>query len=110
MVHVAVAGEASTLPAASRARTLNVCEPTARFAGENGDVQAAQAAPSSEQSNAVTPTLSVPAKVSVASVAVVVADGADTMLVSGAVVSVVGAGRVPGLAGSSGSVPARTSA
>ena len=30
IVHVAVAGEASTLPAASVARTLKVCEPTAR--------------------------------------------------------------------------------
>ena len=51
IVHVYVAGDWSALPAASVARTRNSCDPAARPVWSRGDVQAANAAPSSEQAN-----------------------------------------------------------
>jgi hypothetical protein len=50
-VNVRVAGVASTLPAASLARTENVCSPSARFVYACGEVQAANAAVSRRHSN-----------------------------------------------------------
>src|SRR3954452_2454009 len=51
IVHVRVAGEASVLPAPSVARTLNVCEPSARPEYALGEVHAAYAPPSMRHSN-----------------------------------------------------------
>ena len=50
-VNARVAGDASTLPDASRARTANVCAPSASAAGVNGDAHGAGSAPSSEHEN-----------------------------------------------------------
>jgi hypothetical protein len=50
IVHACVAGLESTLPAASVARTRNVCAPAARPVRSTGEVQAENGAPSSEQS------------------------------------------------------------
>ena len=47
---VCAAGVASVVPTSFNARTLNVCEPTARPVYAFGDVQAANAEPSSEHS------------------------------------------------------------
>jgi hypothetical protein len=86
IVNVRVAGVASTLPAASRARTENVCVPSASVPSVTGDVQAAKAAPSREHSNVVPASL---VKVNVG--------GVPASVVSGAAVSSVKV-RVAGVA------------
>ena len=50
-VNERVAGEASTLPEASFARTANVCAPSGNYVVVSGDVQAAKAAVSMRHSN-----------------------------------------------------------
>jgi hypothetical protein len=89
-VHVRLAGEASVLPAASVARTSNVCDPFARFEYAFGDVQAAQA-PASMRHWKVEP-LSVDVNEKLAELLVDVPDGPPVMFVSGAVVSGGGGG------------------
>ena len=79
-----LAGLWSRFPAASRARTWNVWEPTATV-WETGVLQDAKPAPSSEHSK-VEP-VSVEAKVNVASGSVVGEDGFSPIVVSGGVVS-----------------------
>src|SRR5918994_164420 len=54
------AGVGSTLPTASTAETLNVCEPSARPIMSNGEVQGSVIVPSTSQIKWSTPTLSVP--------------------------------------------------
>src|SRR5687768_11776478 len=86
-VHACVAGEPSTLPAASVARTLNSWLPSASAVYAFGEEQVANAAPSSEHSN-VAPASE--EKLKVAVVAPVVAAGApEPIVVSGAAVSTV---------------------
>src|SRR5688572_13653971 len=75
------------LPAASIARTWNECWPTARFVSVAGDVQAANAARSSEHWNVV--PVSGDVNWNVAVVLVVVASGPLLMTVSGSVWSIV---------------------
>src|SRR6201999_2677108 len=87
IVQLWVAGEPSTLPAASIARTRNECAPTARPLSARGDVQAAYAALSSEHSN-VEPT-SVAVNANDAVVAFVLAGGVVPIVVFGAAVSIV---------------------
>src|SRR6476469_2377958 len=55
-VQPAVAGEASTLPAASVARTFAVCWPSGRPVNALGDVHGAQAPPSSWHSKLAPPS------------------------------------------------------
>ena len=50
-VHVAVAGEASVLPASSVAATLTLWRPSARPESSSGDAQSAAAPPSTTQLN-----------------------------------------------------------
>ncbi len=85
-VNVWEAGVASVLPAASRARTSNVCDPSLSFAAVNGVVHAANAAPSTRHSNVALPSGDVNAKVGVLSFVV---DAIGVSVVSGATVSTV---------------------
>src|SRR5262245_47153562 len=87
IVQLKLAGVASVLPAASRARTWNVWTPWARPVRLFGLVQAAYAAPSTEHSNVAEPSGEVNAKLAL--VEVLFAFGLDVMLVSGDVVSIV---------------------
>ena len=87
IVQLYAAGEASRLPTASLARTWNWCEPVASAVYWRGDVQAANADPSSEHSKAEPDSLE--EKENDALVEVVVAGGAASMVVSGATVSIV---------------------
>ena len=83
------------LPAASFARTEKVCDPIARPVYAFGVVQAAYEPVSSLHSKVRLPlgvTLSVPANPNDAFVCVVVAGGLAPIVVSGAIVSGVGAG------------------
>src|SRR5699024_8296298 len=86
-VQVALAGDGSTLPAPSTARTRRVCSPSARFSKVMGLVHGTPPAPSRLHSY-VTP-VSVEPKVNVALVLSVVPGGPETMVVSGAAVSTV---------------------
>ena len=84
--HTCSAGEASTLPARSRARTRNTCAPSPNPANDAGDKHTKNTAPSSEHSN-VTPGSDANANTAAAE-----ADntgGTDTNNVSGGVVSTV---------------------
>src|SRR5688500_17405793 len=55
MVQACVAGDASTLPATSRARTAKLCSPSARLVSASGEPQTANAAPSRLHSSASMP-------------------------------------------------------
>ena len=85
-VNVRVAGVASTLPAASLARTANVCWPSARFVYACGDVLVANAAPSRRHSNVAPGSL---VKANDAELEVMVPVGPLVIVVSGAAVSTV---------------------
>jgi hypothetical protein len=87
-VQLAVAGVASTFPAASVARTANWCEPTASPEYAFGELQSAQARPSSRQAKVELGSLDAKAKLAV--VAVVVALGPLVIKVLGGVLSVDG--------------------
>src|SRR5438128_10472786 len=87
MVHVKLAGVASTLPAGSVARTWKVWRPSASALLLCGLVQAAKAAPSSLHSK-VLPAL-VAVKLKLALVLFVTRRSSDLIVVSGAVVSMV---------------------
>src|SRR5438128_7044753 len=87
MVHVKLAGVASTLPAGSVARTWKVWLPSASALWLCGLVQAANAAPSSLHSK-VLPAL-VAVKLKLALVLLVRTGGLAVIVVSGAVVSMV---------------------
>src|ERR671915_612007 len=83
-------GDWSTLPAASIARTWNVCAPGARPVYALGDEHEAKAAPSRAHWNvrlAAAVTLSLPEKENEAFVSPVVAGGWAEIVVSGAAVS-----------------------
>ena len=84
------------LPAASVARTSNVCEPSASAAVVNGDVQDAKAAASTRHSN-VEPA-SVEVNVNVGVLSLVEPRGPAVIVVSGAVVSTREACSVAGVA------------
>ena len=84
-VHVRVAGVASVFPAASVARTSNVCEPLARPEYAFGDVQVAHAPASSRHSN-VEP-VSRRREPEARERVVDVPDGPELIVVSGAVMS-----------------------
>jgi hypothetical protein len=107
MVHVRVAGQGSTLPAASLARTENVCEPMLRPVYALGLEHDAHAEPSSLHSKPVTPTSSLPSNEKDAEVEVVEepSAGPAVMLVSGGVVS---AGGGSGVGSGAGSGPGST--
>jgi len=83
-----VAGDGSTLPARSLARTAKLRVPSLT-AASCGDVHAANAAPSSAHSNVTAPAVSLPANVNSAVSALSSAGGPDSSSVSGAVMSVV---------------------
>ncbi len=85
-VNVREAGVASTLPAASLARTENVCSPSARFVYACGDVHAANAALSRRHSNVAPGSL---VKANDAEFVVMVPVGPLVIVVSGAAVSTV---------------------
>lgn len=87
MVHVRDAGVGSTFPAPSRARTANVCVPSPKPEYIFGDTHAANPEPFNEHSNDA-PTVS-DENVKVALLALVADGGAESILVSGAVVSTV---------------------
>src|SRR5688572_22351029 len=55
MVQACVAGEASRLPATSRARTAKLCAPSARPVNDSGEAQSTKAAPSTLHSSASMP-------------------------------------------------------
>src|SRR5881227_3241703 len=80
-VHERVAGVASVLPTASRARTENTCEPSASPAYDLGELHAAQVTLSSEHSNAAD---SLAVKVNVAELDDTVPVGPPVIVVSGA--------------------------
>ena len=87
-VNVREAGVASTLPAASLARTENVCSPLARFVYACGDVHAANAALSRRRAHSnVAPGSLV--KANDAELEVMVPVGPLVIVVSGAAVSTV---------------------
>ena len=86
MVQMRVAGVTSVLPAASVARTLNQCWPTARPVYSRGEVHAANAAPSIEHSKSAAGSSAVNVKLALE--LVVVAGGAVPIVVSGAAVSI----------------------
>src|SRR3954463_5960004 len=81
-VHVRDAGDASTLPAASVARTSNVCAPTASPLTSRGDVHAPHTPPSRRHSNVAA---SLAPNVKLAAVAVPVPGAHPEVVVSGAV-------------------------
>ncbi len=86
-VHANVAGVGSAFPAASTARTANVCGPSARPGAVNGLVQTANAAESREHSK-----IAAGSSLSKSKVATAVSDGSDGVVsnvVSGAPVSTV---------------------
>jgi hypothetical protein len=85
IVQVCVAGEASTLPAPSVARTSNVCEPTPRPLYAFGDAHDAHAPPSMRHSNVDPDSLLANAKL--ADPDALGFDGPDEIVVSGGVVS-----------------------
>ena len=85
-VNVREAGVASTLPAASLARTANVCWPSARFVYACGEVHAANAALSRRHSNVAPGSL---VKANDAVFVVMVPVGPLVIVVSGAAVSTV---------------------
>ena len=85
-VQLRVAGVGSALPAASRARTRNVCAPSARPEYVFGLVQAAKPPPSSSHSKPAPASLE---KVKIASAEPTVPTGPESIVVSGAVVSIV---------------------
>src|ERR687895_174543 len=85
IVQEAIAGVPSTLPAASIARTRKVCGPTARAEYDLGEVQAANAAESSEHSNVE--GASDEENENDAFVSVVVSGGCAVIVVCGAIVS-----------------------
>jgi len=87
IVHVRLAGVGSTLPAASVALTRKLCGPSERPEYVNGDEQPENAAPSRLQ--AKLEPLSLEVNVKVALVTFVGFAGADPILVSGALVSIV---------------------
>src|SRR5262245_23567353 len=109
MTHEWVAGVGSGLPAASIARTRNSWALAKRPAYECGASQAPNAEPSSEHSK-VDPA-SVDEKVKVAFTSTVVGWGAESIVVSGGVVSA-GAGETVHVndAGVGSTLPARSSA
>ena len=82
-----LAGEASVLPAASVARTSNVCAPSDSAPVVNGEEQDANAAASTRHSN-VEPA-SVAVKENVGVLSLVGPDGPAVMVVSGGVMSIV---------------------
>jgi len=87
-VHVFAAGVSSTLPASSRARTRNVCDPSASGpAYARGDVHVTYVAPSRLHSNVAVPSELV--NVSDADELFVVLGGPPVSVVLGAVVSMV---------------------
>jgi hypothetical protein len=86
-VHVKLAGVPSTFPAASLARTLNVCEPSTSVEYGFGLVQAVNAGVSRAHSNEAVASGDVNEKL--AELAVVTAAGLAVMFVSGATVSIV---------------------
>ena len=83
--HVRVAGEPSRLPAASLARTWNVCEPVASDEYDCGEAQATQAPPSRRHSNVESDSVDENAKL--ADRVVTVPVGPDAIEVSGGVAS-----------------------
>ena len=85
MVHVCVAGLASALPAASVARTLNVCDPTLRPLYSFGLVHEAHEAESNWQANVDPDSLELNANDAL--VEVVDAFGPEPIVVVGGVVS-----------------------
>ena len=86
-VKVRVAGEASTLPAPSVARTEKVWEPLARPLRDFGEVQPLKAAPSSLHSKVDPDSLELKAKAAEAVVIVEPSPGPESMVVWGGVVS-----------------------
>jgi len=84
VVHDAVAGLASTLPAVSTARTENVCAPVDRLEYVCGEVHAANAAPSRLHWN--DPGSEAVKEIDAVGLATF-PDGAEVTVVSGAVVS-----------------------
>ena len=85
IVHVCVAGVASALPAASLARTLNVCAPVVRPLYSFGLEHVAKLLASSLHSNVAPASLAVNANEAL--VESVDASGPDVIVVSGGVVS-----------------------
>src|SRR5436190_460611 len=83
-----LAGVASALPAASVAKTSNVCDPAASAAGVNGEVQGANAAASTRHWN-VAPVGSLEENANVGVVSFVGLLGDVSIVVCGAVVSTV---------------------
>ena len=83
--HWRTAGLASVFPAASVVRTSNRCSPSARPATVVGELQAENAAPSSEHSNVEPASFAEKAKL--ASVLAVSAGGPEAISVSGGVTS-----------------------
>jgi hypothetical protein len=80
-VHRKVAGDESTLPAVSFARTRSSCSPTAKSVNSTGEVQEPNDGPSRAHSN--TASGSFEEKTNVALVFTVDAAGPDTIAVSG---------------------------
>lgn len=83
-VHDLVAGVGSMLPAVSRARTVNVCPPSARPLYAWGDEQGPKEAPSRAHSNVAA---SVAVNSNVAELDATVPLGPDVIVVSGGVLS-----------------------
>ena len=86
IVNVCEAGVGSTLPAASMARTSNVCVPAASVAGVKGTCRPRSAAVSMRHWNVEPASVEVNAKVGVVSL---VGSGPAVIVVSGAMVSTV---------------------
>ena len=86
IIHVYVAGLASTLPTVSVARTWKLCDPSASAGVVNGEVHAANAPESTEHSK-VEASLAVKPKLDVDNLLGLV--GLDVNVVSGAAVSIV---------------------
>src|SRR5918992_4037478 len=89
--HLLVAGERSTLPARSTARTWNSCEPTGRSYSA-GEVQGAHASPSSEHWNVTVLALSLPSKRKTCVPPLLGSGGVSSSWVVGAMMSLCGAG------------------
>ena len=88
-VNVREAGEASTLPTASIARTENVCSPSLRPDSARGEPHTVNAPPSSLHSKESVSSTGSPTKVNAADVVAIVepAAGPPVITVSGGVVS-----------------------
>ena len=91
-VHVRAAGEASTLEAASVARTSNVCEPFASAEYALGELHEPHAPLSRRHWNAEADSLEV--NVKLAELTATVPEGPESIVVSGAVVSGAGTSTV----------------